>query len=99
MLFRSLEGARAFDDFGRRLLAAVATAATADGQPDLAQVLSDTAARLGPPDGDLLELASLFGELGRLDLDDRRLAVGVLRQFTASAKTRAGRRPGRSPGR
>ena len=95
----ALEGARAFDDFGRRLLAAVATAANADEQPDLAAVLSATAARLGPPDGDLLELAALFGELGRLDADDRRLATGVLRQFTASAHARAGRRSGRSLGR
>jgi GAF domain-containing protein len=99
----ALEGARAFDDFGRRLLAAVATVAAADEQPDLSQVLSDTATRLGPPDGDLLELAALFGELGRLDTDDRRLAVRVLREFTAAAHVRvdrsSARRPGRPPGR
>jgi len=99
----ALEGARAFDDFGRRLLAAVAAAASADDQPDLSQVLSDTAARLGAPDGDLLELAALFGELGRLDVDDRRLAVAVLRQFTSAAHARvdrvSSRRSGRSPGR
>ena len=95
----ALEGARAFDDFGRRLLRAAATAAASDSQPELSEVLSDTAARLGAPDGDLLELAALFGELGRLDTDDRRLAVRVLRQFTASAQQRSTRRPGRSPGR
>lgn len=99
----ALEGARAFDDFGRRLLAAVATAAAADAQPELSQLLSEAAARLGAPDGDLLELAALFGELGRLDADDRRLAVRVLRQFTAAAHDRAERlhphRPGRPPGR
>ncbi len=98
----ALEGARAFDDFGRRLLHAVAAVAAADDQPDLVALLSETAVRLGPPDGDLLELASLFGELGRLDLEDRRLAVQVLRQFTAAAQLRAdrsARRPGRSPRR
>lgn len=99
----ALEGARAFDDFGRRLLHAVAALAAADEQPDLSVLLSETAVQLGPPDGDLLELAALFGELGRLDLDDRRLAVQVVRQFTAAAHQRAdrsaARRPGRPPGR
>lgn len=91
----ALEGARAFDDFGRRLL--TATAAAASEQADLADVLTRTAASLGPPDGDLLELAALFGELGRLDPDDRRLAVRVVRQFTDAAAAR--HRPRRPPGR
>ena len=95
----ALDGARAFDAFGRRLLAAAAVAATADSQPELAEVLRAAAVRLGPPDGDLLELAALFGELGRLDSADRRLAVRVLTQFTEAAQERAGRRPGRSPAR
>ena len=90
----ALEGARAFDDFGRRLLAAVAAAATQDGQPELTDVLRTTAAELGPPDGDLLELAALFGELGRLDLDQRHLAVRVLREFVDAAQQRHVRRPG-----
>lgn len=92
----ALEGQRAFDDFGRRLLAA---AAAATDESDLEQVLTDTAARLGAPAGDLLELAALFGELGRLDADDRRLAIRVLREFTSSAQQRHGRRAGRSPSR
>jgi GAF domain-containing protein len=90
----ALEGARAFDDFGRRLLAAVAAAAAEDGQPELATVLRTTAAELGPPDADLLELAALFGELGRLDVDERRLAVRVLREFVGAAHQRHDRRPG-----
>jgi GAF domain-containing protein len=95
----ALEGARAFDDFGRRLLAAVASAAQGDGQPELADVLRSTAAALGPPDGDLLELAALFGELGRLDLDERRLAVRVLGEFVNAARHRQERRPGHLPRR
>ena len=93
----ALEGARAFDDFGRRLLAAAAAAATSGDEADLSDLLSRTAARLGPPDGDLLELAALFGELGRLDVEDRRLAVRVVRQFTeaAAARHRARRPSGR----
>jgi GAF domain-containing protein len=90
----ALEGARAFDDFGRRLLSAVAAAATDDGQPDLAAVLRTTAAGLGPPDADLLELAALFGELGRLDVEARRLAVRVVGEFVGAAHQRHERRPG-----
>lgn len=90
----ALEGARAFDDFGRRLLAAVAAAAAQDGQPELADVLRSTASDLGPPDGDLLELAALFGELGRLDLDQRHLAVRVVHEFVNAAQQRHDRRPG-----
>lgn len=93
----ALEGARAFDDFGRRLLAAAAAAARSDTDADLTDVLTQTAARLGPPDGDLLELAALFGELGRLDVEDRRLAVRVVRQFTDAAAVR--HRSRRPPGR
>jgi GAF domain-containing protein len=90
----ALEGARAFDDFGRRLLSAAAAAASEGAE--LSDVLTQTAARLGPPDSDLLELAALFGELGRLDPEDRRLAVRVVRQFTdaAAARQRARRPPG-----
>ncbi|MGZ6825455.1 MAG: GAF domain-containing protein [Mycobacteriales bacterium] len=90
----ALEGARAFDDFGRRLLRAAAAAGQAGEAGELPAVLLDAAARLGEPDGDLLELASLFGELGRLDADSRRLAVRVVRAFTDSARERqaAGRR-------
>lgn len=95
----ALEGARAFDDFGRRLLAAVAVAAENDGQADFAAMLTQTAAELGAPDGDLLELAGLFGELGRLDSEQRRLAVRVLREFVGSAHVRAERRSGFSSGR
>lgn len=88
----ALEGARAFDDFGRRLLSAAAAAASEGAE--LSDVLTQTAARLGPPDSDLLELAALFGELGRLDAEDRRLAVRVVRQFTDAAASRhRSRRP------
>lgn len=85
----ALEGARAFDDFGRRLLRAAAVPAALD--TELADVLDAAAARLGPPDGDLLELAALFGELGRLDPEQRRLAVGVVRQFVTAAEARQAR--------
>jgi GAF domain-containing protein len=95
----ALEGARAFDDFGRRLLSAVAVAATADGQDGLSSLLSDTAAKLGPPDGDLLELAALFGELGRIDVEERHLAIRVVREFVTAAAARHARRAGMSPGR
>jgi GAF domain-containing protein len=95
----ALEGARAFDDFGRRLLDAVAQAAASDEQPELAELLRGAAARLGPPDGDLLELAALFGELGRLDAEERRLAVRVLHEFTAAAHARLDRRSPRHAGR
>ena len=95
----ALEGARAFDDFGRRLLTAVAAAAVADGQPDLADVLRATADDLAPPEADLLELAALFGELGRLDIDERRLAVRVVGEFVAAARQRHDRRPGHAPRR
>jgi GAF domain-containing protein len=90
----ALEGARAFDDFGRRLLSAVAAAAAQDGQSDLEDVLRATAADLPRPDADLLELAALFGELGRLDTDERRLAVRVLNEFVTAARQRHDRRPG-----
>jgi GAF domain-containing protein len=90
----ALEGARAFDDFGRRLLAAVAVAAAQDGQDELEEVLRSTAAELPRPDADLLELAALFGELGRLDLDERRLAVRVLNECVTAARPRHDRRPG-----
>jgi GAF domain-containing protein len=91
----ALEGARAFDDFGRRLLRALAASA-AQADEDLVVALDAAAAQLPPPDGDLLELAALFGELGRLDVDERRLAVRVVRQFVSAAgdrqaRTQAGR--------
>ena len=95
----ALEGARAFDDFGRRLLTATAQAAVDDGQGDLAEVLRTTAGELGAPDGDLLELAALFGELGRLDADERRLAVRVLAEFVRAAQLKHHRRQGLSPRR
>ncbi len=79
----ALEGARAFDDFGRRLLRALAVSAAADGE--LVDVIEAAVARLEPPDSDLLELAALFGELGRLDAGQRRLAVRVVREFVAAA--------------
>jgi GAF domain-containing protein len=95
----ALEGARAFDDFGRRLLAAGASAAEQDGQPDLAQVLRTTAAELAPPEADLLELAALVGELGRLDVEQRRLATRVVREFVIAAQERHDRRPVHTPRR
>lgn len=95
----ALEGARAFDDFGRRLLAATAVAARSDGQSDLAEVLAATAEQVGPPNGDLLELAALFGELGRLDADERRLAMRVVQEFVSATRTRRTRRTGLVGGR
>jgi GAF domain-containing protein len=87
----ALEGARVFDDFGRQLLRA---AATASG-PELAVALDEAAGRLPPPEADLLELASLFGELGRLDAAARRLSVRVLREFVAHASAPPTRRSSR----
>ena len=95
----ALEGARAFDDFGRRLLKAVAAAAQDDGQQELAEVLRRTAAELAPPDKDLLELAALFGDLGRLDVEQRRLATRVVREFVDAAQQRHDRRPVHTPRR
>jgi len=74
----AIEGARAFDNFGRQLLRAVA--ATTD-DVDVAAALDSAAASLGEPDRDLLELASLFAQLGRTGPGTRRLAVRVLRAF------------------
>lgn len=90
----ALEGARVFDDFGRQLLRAVASASNADA--DVVQALVAAAERLSPPEADLLELAALFGELGRLDANARRLSVRVLREFVAHA---ASPPSGRSPRR
>lgn len=90
----ALEGVRVFDDFGRQLLRAVASAPDADAE--VSQALMAAAERLSPPDADLLELAALFGELGRLDANARRLSVRVLREFVAHA---ASPPPGRSPRR
>lgn len=95
----ALEGARAFDDFGRRLLAAAAVAAQDAGQAELADVLAATAEQVGPPDADLLELAALFGDLGRLDADERRLAVRVVQEFVSAARGRRSRRTGLVGGR
>ena len=84
----ALEGARAFDDFGRRLLKAVAAAAHDDGQPELADVLRGRPPSSGRRTADLLELAALFGELGRLDVEQRRLATRVVREFVDAAQQR-----------
>lgn len=97
----ALEGARAFDDFGRRLLrAAAAAAGSRDAAGDeLAAVLRAAADALGPPDDDLLRLARLFAELGRADARQRRLAVEVVSSFLAASRERAAQeRPsGRGP--
>lgn len=85
----ALEGARAFDDFGRRLLRALAVPAALD--TELSEVLDAAAARVRPPENDLLELAALFGALGRLDGEQRRLAVRVVREFVATAGERQAR--------
>jgi GAF domain-containing protein len=88
----AIEGARVFDDFGRELLRAAAAVA---GEP-LAERLTAAAGRIGPPDGDLLELARLVGDLGRLDPSYRRLAIRMVQQVVDHAEEA---RPGRSPRR
>ncbi len=85
----ALEGARAFNDFGRLLLRAIAAASKED---DAVAALEAAAARLEPPEADFLELASLFGELGRLNPEARQLAVRVVRQFVDHQNSLAPRR-------
>lgn len=84
----AIEGSRLFADLGRAVLDAVAAAAP--GTP-LADALTVAAAR-AEPDGDLLALAALFGELDRVGQDERRLAAAVVGNLLDYFRGR-GRRP------
>jgi len=88
----AMEGARAFNDFGRLLLRAVAAAAEDEGA---VEALDAAARRLPAPDADMLELASLFGMLGRLSPESRQLAVRVVQQFVDHQVSLTSRRTSR----
>jgi GAF domain-containing protein len=83
----AIESSAVFNDMGRVLLESLA-AASHDG--DLAGRLREHAERATGPKQELLELASLFQELGTTGTRERRLAVRVVREMLAYA--RAGER-------
>jgi signal transduction protein with GAF and PtsI domain len=85
----TLQSERAFSDLGRVLLAAVASAAEADG--DLALALQRNAGQVRGPDVDLTELAAVFAMLDRQGAEERRLAVRLVREVAAFT----GRQPSR----
>jgi GAF domain-containing protein len=87
----ALEGARAFGDLGRVLLAALA-AATEEGS-GLASAVTRVSAALSPADAQLATLAALFAELADVGPDERALALEVTAQVLAYARGRS-RRPG-----
>jgi len=85
----ALESVSAFSDLGRVLLAALADAATDDG--DLAVAAERLSERLPPPDDDLAALAATFAALSRRGPAERRLAFGVLREVASYADRRSPR--------
>ncbi len=87
----ALEGARAFGDLGRVLLAAL-VAATEEGS-SLAPALAGVSADLSPPDAQLAALAALFAELADVGPEERALALQVTSQVLAYTRRRS-RRPG-----
>ena len=87
----ALEGARAFADLGRVLLAALAAAAT-DASP-LAAAVSRLRDELPPPDAELAELAALFADLAEQGPQERGLALRLCRDVLSYARGRS-RRPG-----
>ena len=75
----AVESARLFTDMGRLLLGALAF----DGAPaDLGQRVHAAAEQLGL-DPELADLASMFGELGRTGVAERRLAVRLMTEVLA----------------
>jgi len=81
----AIESSTVFRDMGRALLDSLADASTDD---DLAARLRRHAAAAPQPRKELLELASLFQELGNAGARERRLAVRVLREVLAYTRAR-----------
>ena len=88
----ALEGARAFSDVGRVLLAALADAA-GRGTPLADALAEDDAGTDGDRDDDLAALAGLLADLGRQGRREQRLAVRVAQDVVAYAREAS--RPGR----
>ncbi len=81
----AIESSTVFRDMGRALLDSLAEGASDE---DLAARLRRHAARAPKPRKDLVELASLFQELGEAGAQERRLAVHVLREVLAYTRAR-----------
>lgn len=86
----ALEGARAFNDLGRVLLAAFADAAE-DGST-LGTVIMQSGGDLPEPDAVLLRMASLFAELADAGPSERDLALQIVSDVLTFARGRS-RRP------
>jgi GAF domain-containing protein len=85
----AVEAVRAFDDVGRILLAALATAAD-DGAVELGEALEQVADGSDDDAAGLAELAALFADLSRAGAAERELAVRVLRQVLRYTRQRRG---------
>ncbi len=81
----AIENSRVFSDLGRVLLHAVADA-TEDR--DLAAGLRRAAEETEGPDGDLAELAELFGQLGRAGPQERLVVTRMANEFLAYLRER-----------
>jgi GAF domain-containing protein len=82
----AIENSRIFTDLGRALFRAVGMAA--DGS-ELDSVLQRIADEAPSPDENLAEIARLFHQLGRSGPDERALAVRLLNELLAYARTRS----------
>ena len=87
----ALEASRAFSRMGSVLLTTMAAAATQGS--DLAEAVASAAAGLPPSDRDLAELAEVFALLSRQSVEDRRLAVRLVREVALHSQ-RGAVRPG-----
>jgi GAF domain-containing protein len=85
----AIEGGRVFSDLGRALLAAVAAAA--GDNADLRTGLERVAATEAAPQRDLVELARLFYELGRLGPEERLVATRIVSELLAFSQRRRAR--------
>ncbi|HEY6378275.1 MAG TPA: GAF domain-containing protein [Candidatus Dormibacteraeota bacterium] len=85
----AIEGGRVFSDLGQALLAAVAAAAGHNGE--LRGALERLAADETTPQRDLVELARLFYELGRLGPEERMAATHLVTELLAYARQRRAR--------
>jgi GAF domain-containing protein len=85
----AVEAVRAFDDVGRILLAALATAADG-GAVELGEALEQVADGSDDDAAGLAELAALFADLSRAGAAERELAVRVLRQVLRYTRQRRG---------
>lgn len=84
----AIESARAFNDLGRALFEAAASAVAGSGMSDdgLSAALDDVAAQAPTPSSDLAELAAMFAELSQLGQPQRATATRMLREFLAYAR-------------